>query len=243
MNQNKSHRPVKRENPKPSEMYPESDIRKELIDKIAREHKLTKDPEWNYEIIIDGAPPPKNSHQSPSRPNQSRAINRLLPPEEIQEEFQEVLRKVHRPVQRKVDQEVPRAIKQEVPRAIKQEAPRAIKQEAPRASKETNLNTEGVILINSYDKFKAFKKWPKCIVMYTAEGCEACTSIKPLYHRIGRRYGQHIKLGIVDIDELNLDFSKVPVFVAYVKGEEVNNMLGSDPQGLKDFIKNTILLK
>ena len=55
--------------------------------------------------------------------------------------------------------------------------------------------------------------------------------------------GQHIKLGIVDIDELNLDFSKVPVFVAYVKGEEVNNMLGSDPQGLKDFIKNTILLK
>ena len=104
-------------------MYPESDIRKELIDKIAREHKLTKDPEWNYEIIIDGTPSSQNSHQSPSRPNQSRAINRLLPPEEIQEEFQEVPRKIHRPVQRKVDQEVPRAIKQEAPEQLNKKLP------------------------------------------------------------------------------------------------------------------------
>lgn len=101
----------------------------------------------------------------------------------------------------------------------------------------------GVLVIRDYDEYVEYKKRPKGIVMYSAKNCPACDGIKGLYGRIGARYRDRICLAFVDIDELKLEFSQVPVFVAHVRGEEFDSMLGADADGLKQLVKKTILAK
>lgn len=100
-----------------------------------------------------------------------------------------------------------------------------------------------VIDINNVRDYDTFKKKYTCgVIFYSASWCEACSELLPLYERIANRYYKYVALGYVDIDKCRLDFNKVPVFVAFYKGEEVNSIEGADSDRLKEFIRSTIKL-
>lgn len=92
--------------------------------------------------------------------------------------------------------------------------------------------------IDDYDKFK--RNHRRGIIFYSAEWCEACKEIMPLYTRIANKYYKRIAMAHADIEVCKLDFSRVPVFVSFRKGTELNNMVGANKDALKDFIKEAI---
>ncbi len=96
--------------------------------------------------------------------------------------------------------------------------------------------------IDSPEEFENVKNDNDRFVMfYGAKDCKACTNLKPLYDRIANRYSHKIALGYTDVDECKLSIAKIPLFVAYYKGEEIERILGADGERLKDFIRDTIL--
>lgn len=96
--------------------------------------------------------------------------------------------------------------------------------------------------IKSYDAYIAFKKkYPRCVIFYGADWCDACKEVKDLYARIAKRYETKIILAYVDIDNPKLNFQRIPVFVFYRRGEEVNSIEGADKEGLKRLIREAIL--
>lgn len=97
-----------------------------------------------------------------------------------------------------------------------------------------------VVEIKNREGFEAFKKHRRCVVFYGAEWCDACKGIENLYARIATRYRKKIRMAHVDVDKLQLDFSKVPIFVTYRKGKVLNTMVGANKEGLKELVKEAI---
>lgn len=92
--------------------------------------------------------------------------------------------------------------------------------------------------ISDYDVFK--RNHRRGIIFYGAEWCEACKEIMPLYTRIANKYYKRIAMAYADVERCKLDFSRVPVFVSFRKGVELNNMVGANKDSLKEFIKEAI---
>ena len=108
------------------------------------------------------------------------------------------------------------------------------------------MSSSCVKIIKSYDEFRIFKdKSKRGIIFYSASWCTACSTIKPLYERIAARYSKHVRFAYCDIDfpGTALDFSAIPVFVTYYKGKEINSLVGSDKNGMKDLIREIITHK
>lgn len=100
--------------------------------------------------------------------------------------------------------------------------------------------------IRSFEEYKSFMKHSKkSVIFYSASWCTACTTIKPLYYRIAARYSKYVNFAYCDIDcpGTQLDFSAVPVFVISYKGKEINSLVGSDKEGMKDLIREIITYK
>jgi thioredoxin-like negative regulator of GroEL len=95
-------------------------------------------------------------------------------------------------------------------------------------------------LKNSGDYHKFKKSHRRGIIFYSAEWCSACEQIEPMYNRIANKYYRKIAFAHVDIDECNLDFSKIPVFVSFHNGKQLDSMEGADTETLKIFIKDAI---
>lgn len=91
---------------------------------------------------------------------------------------------------------------------------------------------------DEYQKFKISHK--RAVIFYSAEWCKACKDIEPLYSRIANRYAKRIALAHVDIDVCGLDFTAIPVFVSFHKGEQLDSMEGASDAGLRVFIKHAI---
>lgn len=101
-----------------------------------------------------------------------------------------------------------------------------------------------VIEITNFTEYDEFKRnHRRGVIFYSAQWCQACQEIKDLYYRIAKRYYKRVALAYVDIDVAKLDFTAVPVFVAFRKGKQINNMEGADRNGLKQLIKETIQAK
>lgn len=99
-----------------------------------------------------------------------------------------------------------------------------------------------VIEITSIEGYTEFKeKNRRGIIFYGAKWCEACNDIMPLYTRIANRYYKRIAMAHADIDVCQLDFSKVPIFLALRKGKTIDSMEGANNEALKEFIKKAIL--
>lgn len=98
-----------------------------------------------------------------------------------------------------------------------------------------------VIEINNKEEYSSFKtEHRRGVIFYGATWCEACEEIKPLYTRIANRYFKRIAMAYVDIDVCGLDFTSVPVFVSFRKGNQLNSMEGASERELKMFIKHAI---
>lgn len=98
-----------------------------------------------------------------------------------------------------------------------------------------------VIEITNLDQYETFKQaHRRGIIFYGAGWCHACKEIEPLYTRIANRYHKRIAMAHVDIDVCKLEFSKVPVFVSFRKGTQLDSMIGADNEGLKEFVKEAI---
>jgi len=101
-----------------------------------------------------------------------------------------------------------------------------------------------IINIRNQEDYMKFKKdHARGVIFYGSKSCGACTDIKPLYTRIANRYHKQVALAYSDIDECGLDFTVVPIFVSFRKGEEYDNMEGVSTDSLKDFIKAVIKAK
>lgn len=101
-----------------------------------------------------------------------------------------------------------------------------------------------VIEITNSKEYDAFKKnHTKGIIFYGADWCHACQQITPLYNRIANHYNDLVAFSHADIQRCGVDFSKVPVFIAYHNGKQINSMLGADSEGLKDFVKEVVQFK
>lgn len=98
----------------------------------------------------------------------------------------------------------------------------------------------GVIEINNFQEFEDFKKNKKGVIFYGAEWCEGCKEVEGIYSRIATRYQDHIKMAHVDVEKVNLDFTAVPVFVAYHNGKAINSILGGSVSRLKELVKDAI---
>lgn len=98
-----------------------------------------------------------------------------------------------------------------------------------------------VIEITNNEQYERFKKsHRRGIIFYGASWCKGCSQLAPLYERIANRYHGRIALAHADVEVCGLDFSKVPVFVAYRKGREINSILGADSERLREFVKGAI---
>src|SRR5437016_5016723 len=96
-----------------------------------------------------------------------------------------------------------------------------------------------VSIINNIDDYKRFKKKnERAIIFYGAKWCESCTQIYPLYVRIFKRYSLRLSFAYCDIDVAGLDFTTVPVLVTFWKGEEIDNMEGSNIIEMKKLIRD-----
>lgn len=101
-----------------------------------------------------------------------------------------------------------------------------------------------VVEISNIDDYQMFKeRYPRGIIMYSAEWCEACKDIFPLYARIAARYHEMVAMAHVDIDVCGLDFNRVPIFVSLYQGEELDSIEGADKESLKRLIKEAILFE
>ena len=108
------------------------------------------------------------------------------------------------------------------------------------AHKKNAVKENKVIEIHNVKEYEEFKKHARGVVFYGATWCHACKDIETLYARIANRYHKRIAMAHVDIDEANLDFSEVPVFVALRHGTQIDSVEGADKKGLKLLIKNAI---
>ena len=102
-------------------------------------------------------------------------------------------------------------------------------------------NESKVIKITNRDEYEAFKNdHRRGIIFYGAEWCQACQDITAMYTRVANRYHKRIAMAHADIDTCQLKFERIPVFVAYLGGEEVNSIEGADDDRLKRFVRDTI---
>jgi thioredoxin-like negative regulator of GroEL len=97
--------------------------------------------------------------------------------------------------------------------------------------------------LHTREEFEEFKKHSRAVIFYGAKWCNACQDLEPLYGRIAARYHKRIKLAHVDVEDSGLDFTAVPVFVSFRKGIIINEILGTDKKGLKQFIREAIQIK
>lgn len=101
-----------------------------------------------------------------------------------------------------------------------------------------------VIRITNKQEYEDFKKnHRRAVIFYGAKWCEACVEMVDIYTRIANRYPNRVAMAYVDIDECNLDFSIVPIFLSFRKGQQLNGMEGADRKGLKQLIKEVIQVK
>jgi thiol-disulfide isomerase/thioredoxin len=89
---------------------------------------------------------------------------------------------------------------------------------------------------SDYDQLK--KKYEKFVMFYGASWCTACHEMFPLYNKLAKQYGKEMGFGYCDVEKARLDFSKVPVFVSVYQGEELDNCLGANKEGLQELINN-----
>ena len=98
-----------------------------------------------------------------------------------------------------------------------------------------------VIEITNGEEYNTFKNaHHRGIIFYGADWCDACTQIHPMYTRIANRYHKHVAMAHADITVCKLDFSRIPVFVSYYKGKELDSIEGADVEGLKQLVKGII---
>lgn len=101
-----------------------------------------------------------------------------------------------------------------------------------------------VVHINNNEENLRFKQnFPKCIIFFGANGCQACDDIYPLYRRIANRYPNKIRLAYVDVDKCELDYTTVPYFVALNNEKVTNSMTGATSDDLRNFIIKCIKYK
>ena len=103
--------------------------------------------------------------------------------------------------------------------------------------------SSSVIELRTRHDFEEFKKHSRSVIFYGAKWCAACQELEPLYARIAKRYAKRVKMAHVDVEEAHLDFTSVPVFVSYRKGETLNSMVGTDKEGLKEFVAEALKAK
>ena len=98
--------------------------------------------------------------------------------------------------------------------------------------------------IRSVDEYNEFiNSHKRCIIFYGSEDCHACTAVKGSYNKIAKRYFRRISLGYTDVNTCSLNISLIPLLVAYHKGVEIDRIVGTDKERLKEFIKDTIRFK
>jgi thioredoxin-like negative regulator of GroEL len=101
-----------------------------------------------------------------------------------------------------------------------------------------------VILIKNRQEYEDFKrKHRRSVILYGADWCEACSEMHDIFQRIANRYHEYVTLGYVDIDECNLEFSAVPIFVSLRKGQQLNALEGADRASFKQLVKEIIQAK
>jgi thioredoxin-like negative regulator of GroEL len=99
---------------------------------------------------------------------------------------------------------------------------------------------DSVIRVTNLKQYDKLLKNKRVIIFYSLKGCDACTVVEDLYNRIARRYRDKIALAYADVEECGLDFEHLPVFVFFYQGKEVDSLVGSNKEGLRDFIAKSI---
>lgn len=101
-----------------------------------------------------------------------------------------------------------------------------------------------VVEITSQEEYdKLLEDHRRLVIFFGAKWCDGCTKVTPLYEQIANRYHKRVTLAHIDIDDNKLDYSQVPVFVAYRKGKQINSFLGGEKHSLKELVKEAILTK
>jgi hypothetical protein len=98
---------------------------------------------------------------------------------------------------------------------------------------------EELTRFRDYEKFLMNNE--RCVVFYGAKWCEACNDIYPLYERIANRYYEKAGFAYCDIDKAKLEFDSIPVLLSFWKGKQVDHMVGSSIDNMKELIKNVII--
>jgi thioredoxin 1 len=96
----------------------------------------------------------------------------------------------------------------------------------------------GVIKVNLESEFKSCLNNNDLVICdYTAQWCYPCKIMSPIFEQLSEKYNNNSIFIKVDIDELSSvadeqNIVSMPTFKIYIKGKEVNSVIGADKQKL-----------
>ncbi|CDK24936.1 unnamed protein product [Kuraishia capsulata CBS 1993] len=94
--------------------------------------------------------------------------------------------------------------------------------------------------VGSLPEFRAQIKGKTSVVDFYATWCGPCKAISPIVEKLSDSYPQH-KFFKVDVDQANdiareYGISAMPTFLLFQDGVKVGQVVGANPQGLKQAI-------
>lgn len=98
--------------------------------------------------------------------------------------------------------------------------------------------------INNYSDYEKFlNNTRKGVIFYGSKRCGHCIKIKPFVEQLSRRYPS-IRFAYVETTEVEVEgISGVPLFVAYLRKEAVDMLLGADEKRLVSMIEQELVSK